>query len=233
MSGPDVHQQPAQRETQDETVDNELQLTAVESRVLGCLIEKQATTPDAYPMTLNALLTACNQKTNRDPVMALEPGKVGHALRTLEERGMVRGQMSARSTRYEHNFDRIYDTTSRPRAVLAMLMLRGPQTINELHTRCARLADFPAPEDMADTLDRLEQRSPPLAMRLPRASGQREDRFMHLLCGPLDIDALLESAARSPARPSSSAASELLQRLEELEARVTTLEQHLDGPDTA
>lgn len=221
----------AQDSGSGQALDSALQLNAVEARVLGCLIEKQATTPDTYPMTLNALLTACNQKTNRDPVMSLEPGKVGHALRTLEERGMVRAQMSARSTRYEHNFDRIYDTTGRQRAVLAMLLLRGPQTINELHTRCARLADFPAPEDMADTLERLEQRSPPLAMRLPRASGQREDRFMHLLCGPLDIDALLESAASTPARPSAASSAEILQRIEELEARVATLEQQRDTPD--
>lgn len=221
----------AQDSGSGQALDSALQLTTIEARVLGCLIEKQATTPDTYPMTLNALLTACNQKTNRDPVMSLEPGKVGHALRTLEERGMVRAQMSARSTRYEHNFDRIYDTTGRQRAVLAMLLLRGPQTINELHTRCARLADFPAPEDMADTLERLEQRSPPLAMRLPRASGQREDRFMHLLCGPLDIDALLESAASTPARPSAASSAELLQRIEELEARVATLEQQRDTPD--
>lgn len=230
----DTPETPSTAQIEDnQTLDSALQLTATEARVLGCLIEKQATTPDAYPMTLNALLTACNQKTNRDPVMALEPGKVGHALRTLEERGMVRGQLSARSTRHEHNFDRIYDTTVRQRAVLAMLMLRGPQTINELLTRCARMADFPAAEDMTDTLQRLEDRSPPMALRLPRASGQREDRFMHLLCGPLDIDALLEIAARSSSSQSAPASTALLQRLEDLEARVAQLEQQLGGkPDS-
>lgn len=207
-------------------LDAALLLNAIEARVLGCLIEKQATTADVYPMTLNALVTACNQKTSRNPVMALEPGKVGHALRKLEERGMVRAQLSARSTRYEHLFDPAYGTTVRQRAVLAMLMLRGPQTVSELSTRCARLAEFPSVQDMHDTLQRLCERDPQLAVRLPRASGQREDRFMHLLCGPLDIDALMAAAA-APASTATASSAELLERLEQLEARVDALQEQL------
>lgn len=158
-------------------------LHAVEARILGCLVEKQATTPDAYPMTLNAIVVACNQKTSRDPVLDLEPGAVGNCLRQLEGRGLVGASMGARSTRYEHRFDRYYDATPRQRALLAMLLLRGPQTVNELYTRCERLADFPDPDEVRVQLERLAQRDQPLVICVGHAPGQREDRHMHLLCG--------------------------------------------------
>jgi uncharacterized protein len=198
-------------------------LTRVEARALGVLIEKAATTPDLYPLTLNAVVVAANQKTSRDPVMELDPGEVGHALRTLEDKGCVAVVHGSRALRYEHRIDEALALTKRQRAVLCMLMLRGAQTQNELFVRCERLADFTGADDVRDTLDRLASRSPPLAVRIPRQSGQREDRYAHLLCGDPEI---VESAgASAPALPRGT----LEARLEELEARVAALEQALGG----
>lgn len=208
-------------------------LDAIEARILGCLIEKAAITPEVYPLTLNALVAACNQKTSREPVMNLEPGAVGHALNELERRGLVKiAPASQRALRYEHRFDSVYGTTARQRAVLCALLLRGPQTLNELHARTERLADFPSLEDLRDTLDRLIQREPtPYVIRLGRGPGQREDRYMHLLAGPVDAEAL---ASASPATSSPrSGAGERIDQLEaeiaELRAEIAELRQRLDA----
>lgn len=202
-------------------------LDAVQARILGCLVEKAATTPDAYPLTENALVMACNQKTSREPVMDLEPGVVGHGLRQLEDRGMVRVVHGARALRYEHRFDEAFTVTPRQRAVLCLLLLRGPQTQAELLARAERLTAFPSLDDVRDTLDRLIARQPPLAVRLPRGAGQREDRYMHLLCG---VEAAEAAAARMPLAASAPAGSpDLLARIEALEARIAALESRLPG----
>lgn len=201
-----------------------LPLSPVEARVLGCLVEKQATTPEVYPLTLNAAVSACNQKSNREPVMELEPGAVGHALRELEGKGLVAGSLSARASRYEHRMDQALGVTPRQRAALAVLALRGPQTVNEIYVRCERLADFPAAEEVQVTLERLAQREPALVLRLPRAPGQREDRWMHLLCGAEHAAAAAASlAAALPPASDGPAAG----RIDELERRVEELEQTL------
>lgn len=200
-------------------------LDAVEARVVGCLIEKAATTPEAYPLTLNALVLACNQKTSREPVMDLDPGEVGHALNALERRGLVKiAPASQRALRYEHRFDTVYGTTARQRAVLCALLLRGPQTLGELHARTERLAEFPSVDDVRDTLERLAQREPAQVVRLGRASGQREDRYMHLLAGPVDAEAFA-SAAPAASSPRSAGVAE---RLERLEAEVTELRAEIE-----
>ena len=203
-----------------------LQLDAIEARILGSLIEKHATTPDAYPLTLNAVVTACNQKSNRDPLMELEPGAVGHALRQLEGKGLVIGSLAARASRYAHRFDLGYNVTSRQRALLGLLLLRGPQTLNELYIRSERLADFPDTDEVRNVLDRLASVDPAFVVRLPRASGQREDRYMHLLCGPV-------SAADHAAAATSGAERELRpglgERVERLEARLESLQTELDA----
>ncbi len=206
-------------------------LTATEARVLGCLVEKAATTPEVYPLTLNALVLACNQKTSRDPVMDLEPGAVGHALNTLEARGLAKiATSSQRALRYEHRFDAIYGTTARQRAVLCVMLLRGPQTPGELMTRTERLAGFPTLDDVRDTLDRLMQREPAQVVCLGRAAGQREDRYMHLLAGDVDAEAW---AAAAPAASSRSGSSERLDQLEsevaELRAELADLRRQLDA----
>lgn len=206
-----------------------LVLDLVQARVLGSLVEKASTTPETYPLTLNALVVACNQKTSREPVMELEPGAAGHAVRQLEDRGLVKVVHGARSLRYEHRFDEAYTVTARQRAVLCLLLLRGPQTLGELLIRSDRLASFPSIDDVRDTLDRLAAREPPMALRVGRAAGQREDRYMHLLCGA----AAAQAAAAGMASVSDSSASSTLvhegmaTRLAELEARVAALEAAL------
>ena len=195
-------------------------LEAIEARILGSLIEKQATTPDAYPLTLNAVVAACNQKSNRDPITQYEPGEVGHALRQLEGKGLVSGSLSARASRYAHKFDSGYNVTARQRALLALLMLRGPQTLNELYSRSERLADFPDADEVRTILQRLASRAPALAVRLHRAAGQREDRYMHLLGG-----AIAPETAMHPADPPERHAVGLNERVSQLESLVAQLQE--------
>ena len=202
-------------------------LDAVQARILGCLVEKAAITPEVYPLTENAILAACNQKTSREPVMQLEPGAVAHALRAMEGKGLVRvAPVSQRALRYEHRFDAIYGLTARQRAVLCVMLLRGPQTIAELLTRTDRIGAFPGQEDVRDTLDRLVAREPPLVVCIGRAPGQREDRYMHLLCGEIDVDAYA-AAATSLARSESPARADLGERFERLEAEVGRLREEV------
>ena len=206
-------------ENTDDTGGAELDvLEAIEARILGSLIEKQATTPDAYPLTLNAVVSACNQKSNRDPMSHYEPGQVGHALRQLEGKNLVSGTLSARASRYAHKFDTGFNVTSRQRALLSLLLLRGPQTLNELYSRSERLADFPDAEEVRTVLDRLASRSPALVVRLHRAPGQREERYMHLLCGAVSLDTAMSMS--EPAEKSSAGLSERVSQLESLVAQL-------------
>lgn len=198
-------------------------LDAVEARILGCLIEKAATTPETYPLTVHATVAASNQKTSREPVMHLETGAIAHALRGMEGRGLVKvAPASQRVLRYEHRFDAVYAITARQRAILCVMLLRGPQTLGELLTRTDRLAEFPGLDDVRDTLDRLIQREPALVACIGRASGQREDRYTHLLCGPVSADTLAGSAAPASGIASASR-GELQERIEALETTVSGL----------
>lgn len=199
-------------------------LSAIEARALGCLIEKEATTPDAYPLTVNATVVAANQKTSREPVMSLSPGDVQHALRQLEGRGLARQQFSSRAERYEHRLAAALDLTQQQVILVGLLLLRGPQTVNELLSRAERMARFADAEDVRHQLERLAQRQ--LAVQLPRASGQREDRYMHLLGGPIDAEAL---AASFKSRPAASGNDELEARVQALEAEVAELREIVAG----
>jgi uncharacterized protein YceH (UPF0502 family) len=191
-------------------------LSAAEARALGCLIEKEATTPDAYPLTVNAAHVAANQKTARDPLMALDPGEVHHALRTLETARLAKQVFSSRAERYEHRTGAFFSLPQPQVALLGLLLLRGAQTVHELFARSERLAKFADADDVRHHLERLVQRQPPLAVQIPRGPGQREDRYMHLLCGPIDVAALSERMARrGEAEPSA------------LEARVAALESEV------
>jgi uncharacterized protein YceH (UPF0502 family) len=198
------------------------QLTAVEARVLGCLIEKAATTPEQYPLTANAAMVAANQKTSREPVMELELGEVGHALRTLEDKKLVRCQHASRASRYEHRFEEVYTLTGPQRVMLCLLLLRGPQTAPELLTRSERMFKFSDVEQVRDTLDRLTRRQPAMAIRIPRQSGQREDRYMHLLCGAEHAERAVSQMPRGDSgEASSSGLSDRVGALEEQVARLT------------
>jgi len=193
-------------------------LSVIEARILGSLIEKEATTPEAYPLTVNSLVLACNQKTSRDPVMALEPGEVGHCLRQMEGARLVRIVDGARVQRYEHRFSAYFSVTSAQQALLGLLLLRGPQTVTELLTRSERWHAFAGLEELRLVLERLINRNPTLVVNIGRASGQREDRYMHLLCGPVDVEQL-QAAAKSSG-PVDRAG---------LEARVEALESAVDA----
>jgi uncharacterized protein YceH (UPF0502 family) len=205
----------------DQAVTQPPQLSPIEARVVASLIEKQATTPDVYPLTLNAVVLACNQKTAREPTMQLDPGEVGHALRQLETRGWVKAQHGSRADRYEQRFDALLGITRPQASLLALLMLRGPQTAYELLTRSDRMASFESVEDVQHALERLSQRTPALAVQLPRQSGQRGERFAHLLCGEPDITAPT-AAAETGGSTLSERVAALEQRVAELEARLAT-----------
>lgn len=197
-------------------------LTAVEARILGCLIEKQATTPEAYPLTLNALVLACNQKTSRDPLMNLTQGAIGQGLRNLEERGLARLVMGSRADRWEHRTEKALELVAPQVTLIGLLMLRGPQTISELLTRSNRLYAFDDAEQVQHNLERLIGRH--LVQLVGRQPGQREDRYAHLLGDPAELQAQLQERVGQSERSSSGASSD---RLGALEARISELEARL------
>lgn len=206
-------------------------LSAAQARVLGCLIEKEATTPDVYPLTVNAAHSAANQKTAREPVMSLQPGDVQHALRELERMGLARQQFSSRAERYAHRAQEALGLTRQQAALVGLLLLRGPQTLHELLARAGRMARFEDAEDLRHHLERLLRRPAPLVVQLPRGGGQREDRYMHLLCGPVDVAALAAQAVHAPADAPGEDAAALAHRvalledaLQDLRARIAALE---------
>jgi uncharacterized protein YceH (UPF0502 family) len=160
-------------------------LNAAEARVLGCLIEKKEITPDIYPLTLNSAQAAANQKTARDPIMSLEPVEIHRALATLEQKGLARHAFSSRTERYEHRVQQRLALSQPQVALLGLLLLRGPQTAHELLARSERMAKFVAVEDVREHLEALLQREPALVQQLARGPGQREERYAHLLCGPV------------------------------------------------
>jgi uncharacterized protein YceH (UPF0502 family) len=205
-------------------------ISAIEARILGCLVEKQATTPEQYPLTANAVQVACNQKNNRDPLMELEPGEVGHALREMEGKGLVRSVHGSRAQRYEHRVATAWSLTTRQQALLTVMLLRGPQTLAELHARSERLAPPGDLDEVRLALERLMQRTPALVVKLGRAAGQREDRYMHLLCGPVsasDWTAAVGSGPDDASAPSRRGGLEA--RVEALEDEVERLRQALEA----
>lgn len=209
-----------------------LRLDAAEARVLGCLVEKEATTPEQYPLTENAALQAANQKTSREPVMGLEPGDVARALRDLEAKGLARRVDGARALRFEHTASRALDLTRGQLAALALLMLRGPQTAGELLARSDRLHRYADADDLAHALDRLAARG--LAVGLPRAAGQREGRWAHLLCGAVEWHPATLDGADRPDRSDANAASRddaLAARIAALESRLAAIEARLAERD--
>ena len=161
-------------------------LTNIECRLLGALMEKQLSTPDSYPLTINSLISAANQKSNREPVSHYQKGEVVRTLRALEERKFVRYEMGARSERYEQKFTQVNSYSKKQQALLSVMMLRGPQTVNELQTRTQRLYEYTDRNDMLVSLERLTQGDNPVVVIIPPQSGQREERYAHSLCGAVD-----------------------------------------------
>lgn len=200
-------------------------LTETEARIVGALVEKQLTTPEYYPLTLNALVAACNQKSNREPVVNYNDKTVEAALENLRDRNLVYvfyGSTS-RVPKYKHMLPSVYELEPSEVAVLCVLMLRGAQTLGEIRGRSERLYDFRDLGDAQETIDALVSRDEPLVARLERAPGQKDARYAHLLCGEEHLAIMAEAAAR-PAGGGGHAGNE---RVEKLEQEVESLKSEL------
>lgn len=201
-------------------MENLLPLTDIEIRLLGCLIEKQHTTPNQYPLTLNSLQLAANQKTSRNPIMHLEAGEIGAALNDLQEKELVtKAPFTARADKYEQKFDRKLGLTEARTAILCVLMLRGDQTAAEIKAHAQRLYAF---ADVAAVKAQLEglllHEDKPLIIELPKKPGAKEVRYMHLLAGDIDMDEYISTPVTTTVKN---------QPLEALQARVEALENRL------
>lgn len=204
------------------------ELDAVEIRVLGCLLEKEQTTPDAYPLSVNALVGACNQKSNRDPVMALSQADVEGALDRLHGEVMVWPVDGARIRKWRHSLDRMWDLTPATRAVMAVLLVRGAQTAGEIRTRTERMHPFASPSDVESALAGLAAGDEPLTVHLARQPGQKEARWTHLVGGQPDV----RTASFEPTRVEPPAHG-MSQRVADLEDRVAHLERLLEDHKTS
>ncbi|HYW70260.1 MAG TPA: YceH family protein [Pyrinomonadaceae bacterium] len=203
-------------------------LTEIEIRVLGSLIEKQITTPEYYPLTLNSLTAACNQKNNRNPVSSFSESEVDEALYTLREKNLayVFHGSTSRVPKYKHVAPEVMHLSPPEVAAMCVLMLSGPQTVGEIRTRGSRLYDFSGLEEVEETLRALAAREEePLVMKLPRQSGQKDARFVHLLSGAPDIEAMSEAA---PAERTTRRTTDN-DRVATLEQQVEALTQQVAG----
>lgn len=212
-------------------------LTATEARVIGCLMEKSVVTPEQYPLTLNALTTACNQKSAREPVMSLEPGLVQRTVRDLQAKHYVRVEENFKrgtekfKQRLCNTSQSDYQFDAAQFAIVCLLLLRGPQTPGELRAHSGRLHAFADNAAVVDSLNGLIERDGgPLVVQLPRTPGRKDPEYMHLLCGPIDVETYADRAAVSataPATHSGHGARDLALRVSELEAEVASLKEQL------
>lgn len=203
-------------------------LNEIEARVLGSLIEKDITTPDYYPLSLNALVNACNQKNNREPVMSLDENAVRDALQGLQEQRLAgpAGGADSRVTKYEHRMQEVFNFDRREIAVICVLLLRGPQTPGELRGRTERMYRFETLDDVQSALQKLTQREPALVKALPRQPGTKEVRYVHLLSGDVEVPAVESS---SPAHSSVAASQASPSRITQLEEEVAALREEVAG----
>ena len=211
-------------------------LNDTEARIIGCLIEKSIVTPDQYPLTLNALTNACNQKSSRNPVMALTQGEVQHAVRELEDRHLVRSDENFKS-RVEKYAQRFCNTrysnlqlSDAELAIVCLLLLRGPQTPGELRARSGRLHTFEDNAEVVQALTGLAERDPdPLVIKLPRTPGRKDSEYMHLFSGPVDVEAHASAAREQPARAPAArhGVAELEERVARLEAEVAAIKARI------
>lgn len=208
--------------------DEPAMLNAIAARVLGALMEKQLTTPDQYPLTLNSLVLACNQKTSREPVSNYESGQVQHCVSELQDQQLVSVDYGARAARYDQRLTRVLSVDKATQAILTVLLLRGPQTVAEILTRTQRMYDFGSHQALEEKLQQLCAKTKPQLMHIPRQAGQREDRYMHLLCGMPDLEAIAAMQAGSSGRSHSDEQSgQLEQRIQQLESKIELLEKQV------
>jgi uncharacterized protein YceH (UPF0502 family) len=213
-------------------------LNDTEARVIGCLIEKSIATPDQYPMTLNALTNACNQKSSRDPVMSLTQGEVQRAIRDLEGKHVVQTDEDFKS-RVEKYAQRFCNTrysdlqfSDGELAIVCLLLLRGPQTPGEFRSRSGRLHSFEDSAEVVQALNNLAERDTgPLVVKLPRTPGRKDSEFMHLFSGTVDIEAHVSQAREQPSGGSRErhSVTELAARISQLEAEVAAINEKLGG----
>jgi uncharacterized protein len=208
-----------------------IELLPIEARVIGCLIEKQITTPDQYPLSLNALVNACNQKSNRDPVMSADEVAIQSTLDHLIRKHLVieKSGFGSRVPKYQHRFCNTefgpLKFTPQELAIVCELLVRGPQTPGELRTRAARMASFTEVGQVETSLENLSSRADgPFVVRLPREPGRRESRYAHLFSGAVTIPAVTEEPATGPSMTAAAAPS----RLERLEEEVRQLKEELE-----
>ena len=208
-----------------------MKLTDVQARILGALIEKEITTPENYPLSLNALRNACNQSSSREPVMSLDEDEVRQGLHVLEDMGLAESSQDGRVPKYEHRVRDRLQLRRDETAVICLLLLRGPQTPGELRTRSERLFNFDDPAQVVATLQRLasrteeEQPEGALTVQLARQPGARESRWAQLLAGPVDVSAVVQSAGP---RVQGSGGAALQEEVEALRAEVRALRERLD-----
>src|SRR5215467_3649063 len=207
-------------------------LTDIEARVLGALIEKDITTPDYYPLSLNALVNACNQKNNRDPVMNLDDEAVRTALASLQEKRLAGPASGAdsRVTKYEHRLQEVFNFDRKETALICVLLLRGPQTPGELRSRSERMHRFDDLSETESTLQKLMQRDPPLVAILPRQPGTKEVRYKHLLSGDVETAPIAASRVPEPTRqgggePSNERFAQLSDEVAQLQSELAELKR--------
>ena len=199
-----------------------VELNDVECRVLGCLIEKENTTPDYYPLTLNALTNACNQKTNRDPVTDYSEETIEEALDSLRDKNLVYVfyGSGSRTAKYKHLTERFFELELSEIAVLCVLLLRGSQTLGELNQRTTRIYEFSGLDEVNQTIENLIKREEPIAAKLPKQPGQKEVRYAHLLSGEIDTENLSSTVQTNSVKAKD-------EQIEKLEERIETLENQL------
>ena len=224
---------PSVSADQAENTENSPMLNNLEARILGALMEKQLTTPDAYPLTLNSLVLACNQKTSREPTMNLEEGEVKRCLYQLQERQLVEFEYGSRADKFDQRLSRTLLFNEAEHAVFCIMLLRGPQTVSELLSRTRRMYEFKNSQEVLELLIKLLAKFTPLAIKIPQQVGQREERYMHLLCGEPDLSMTSETrpseSVNTASTPSLSSTNELTDRVDELEKQVAWLIEQLGG----
>lgn len=221
-------------ENEDAAAAKAPQLQEIELRVLGALMEKQLTTPDGYPLTLNSIITACNQKSSREPISNYQQGEIARTLQQLEDKNFVRKERGSRSDKYSQQFVNQLGLGKKQQALLCVMMLRGPQTLSELNTRTQRMCEFVDKEDMELCVDRLSEREIPYTIRLGQQPGQRGERISHLFAGvPTHIpraeqdSSSVATPTASPATQSADKTNEQNETLELLEMEVATLTEQV------
>jgi len=205
----------------DESQEPTAFFTPIEARVIAALMEKHLTTPNNYPLTMNSLANACNQKSNREPVMNLTEGQIGHTVNDLKERKLAGLEYGDRASKITHRVCTELYLDRKQQAILTVLMLRKPQTLNDIKTRTARMVDFADTQDLHDTINSLINRENPLATLIPKGAGRREDRYAHTLCGTVEI----EETHKEPAPLPTTSNDE--DRFKALEDRLAILEAKL------